>query len=39
MAVTKSILLNHMNMLAFALTVVVNGLAGGTTFLGGKLTA
>jgi len=28
-----------MNLLAFALTVLVNGLAGGTTFLGGKLTS
>ncbi|MBX5327217.1 MAG: tryptophan-rich sensory protein [Candidatus Bathyarchaeia archaeon] len=28
-----------MNVLAFALTVLVNGLAGGTTFLGGKLTS
>lgn len=28
-----------MNILAFVLTVVVNGLAGGTTILGGKLTA
>lgn len=39
MAAAKSILLKCMNVLAFALTVVVNGLAGGTTFLGGKLTS
>jgi len=39
MAVAKSILLNCANVLAFAWTVVVNGLAGGTTFLGGKLTS
>jgi len=39
MTVAKPILLKCMNLLAFALTVLVNGLAGGTTFLGGKLTS
>jgi hypothetical protein len=39
MAAAKSILLKSMNVLAFAWTVIVNGLAGGTTFLGGKLTS
>jgi benzodiazapine receptor len=39
MTVTKSIFLRYMNVLALALTVVVNGLAGGTTLLGGKLTS
>jgi benzodiazapine receptor len=32
-------LLKWTNIIAFALTVLVNGLAGGTTILGGKLTA
>jgi hypothetical protein len=35
----NSPLLKWMNILAFALTVIVNGLAGGTTILGGRLTA
>jgi hypothetical protein len=39
MAVANSTLLKWMNMIAFALTVVINGLAGGTTILGGKLTS
>lgn len=39
MAAAKSILLKCMNALAFAWTVVVNGLAGSTMILGGKLTA
>jgi len=39
MAAAKPILLKCTNVLAFAWTVVVNGLAGGTTFLGGKLTS
>lgn len=39
MAVANSTLLKWMNIIAFALTVVVNGLAGGTTILGGKLTS
>jgi hypothetical protein len=34
-----STLLKWMNIIAFALTVVINGLAGGTTILGGKLTS
>jgi benzodiazapine receptor len=34
-----STLLRWSNVLAFVLTVVVNGLAGSTTFLGGKVTA
>jgi benzodiazapine receptor len=34
-----SVFLKWINMVAFALTVVVNGLAGSTTILGGKLTA
>ncbi|MEM4732929.1 MAG: TspO/MBR family protein [Candidatus Bathyarchaeia archaeon] len=32
-------ILKYMNVVAFALTVTVNGLAGGTTLLGGKLTS
>ena len=39
MAASNSAVLKWMNVLAFALTVVVNSLAGSTTFLGGKLTA
>jgi hypothetical protein len=35
----NSTLLKWTNIIAFALTVLVNGLAGGTTILGGKLTA
>jgi hypothetical protein len=36
---SNSTLLKWINAVAFALTVLVNGLAGGTTILGGKLTA
>ena len=36
---TNSTVLKWMNVLAFALTVVVNGLAGSTRILGGKLTS
>jgi benzodiazapine receptor len=39
MAPSNSAVLKWTNILAFALTVVVNSLAGGTTLLGGKLTA
>jgi hypothetical protein len=39
MSVADSSLLKWLNVLAFALTVVVNGLAGSTTILGGKLTS
>lgn len=39
MAVANSTLLKRINIMAFALTVLVNGLAGSTTILGGKLTA
>lgn len=39
MIAVNSTLLKWTNVLAFALTVLVNGLAGGTTILGGKLTA
>lgn len=39
MIVSNSNLLKWANVVAFALTVLVNGLAGGTTILGGKLTA
>jgi len=39
MTPTGSGLLKWMNIVAFALTVVVNGLAGSTTVFGGKLTA
>lgn len=39
MAETNSTLLKWTNIIAFALTVLVNGLAGSTTILGGKLTA
>jgi hypothetical protein len=39
MAAANPTLLKWMNIVAFALTVVVNGLAGGTTILGGKLTS
>jgi benzodiazapine receptor len=39
MVAANSTFLKWMNLLAFALTVLVNGLAGGTRILGGKLTA
>jgi len=39
MTAANSTLLKWTNVVAFALTVLVNGLAGGTTILGGKLTA
>ncbi len=39
MVASNSPVLKWMNVLAFALTVVVNSLAGSTTLLGGKLTA
>jgi len=39
MVASNSVVLKWMNVLAFALTVVVNSLAGSTTILGGKLTA
>jgi benzodiazapine receptor len=39
MAAANPTLVKWMNIVAFALTVVVNGLAGGTTILGGKLTS
>jgi benzodiazapine receptor len=39
MTAVGSVFLKWINMVAFALTVVVNGLAGSTTILGGKLTA
>ena len=39
MSAANSTVLKWMNVLAFVLTVVVNSLAGGTTLLGGKLTA
>jgi len=39
MAVGNSDVLKWTNVLAFVLTVIVNGLAGGTTILGGKNTA
>ncbi len=39
MVASNSVVLKWMNVLAFALTVVVNSLAGSTTLLGGKLTA
>lgn len=39
MVETDSALLKWANIIAFALTVLVNGLAGGTTILGGKLTS
>ena len=39
MTTVNSVLLRWMNMVAFALTVLVNSLAGSTTLLGGKLTA
>ncbi len=39
MTTRNSGILKWMNILAFVLTVVVNGLAGGTTILGGRLTA
>ena len=39
MAEENSTLLRLANIIAYALTVVVNSLAGGTTIIGGKLTA
>src|SRR3990170_5975525 len=39
MVAANSTLFKWMNILAFALTVLVNGLAGSTTILGGKLTS
>jgi hypothetical protein len=39
MVAANSTLLKWMNIISFALTVLVNGLAGSTTILGGKLTA
>jgi len=39
MAAKNSSLLRWSNILAFILTVIVNGLAGSTTILGGKVTA
>jgi len=39
MAAANSTPLKWINIMAFALTVLVNGLAGSTTILGGKLTA
>jgi len=39
MTTQNSKILKWMNILAFVLTVIVNGLAGGTTILGGKLTS
>jgi benzodiazapine receptor len=39
MAVANLTLLKWMNIIAFALTIVVNGLAGSTTILGGKSTS
>jgi benzodiazapine receptor len=39
MTTQNSKILKWMNILTFVLTVVVNGLAGGTTILGGKLTS
>jgi benzodiazapine receptor len=39
MSSSNSTLLKGMNILAFVLTVLVNGLAGSTTILGGKFTA
>ena len=39
MIAANSGLLKWLNLVAFALTVLVNGLAGSTTILGGKLTA
>jgi hypothetical protein len=39
MAAANPTLLKCMNIIAFALTIVVNGLAGSTTILGGKLTS
>jgi benzodiazapine receptor len=39
MTEVRTVLLKWINGVAFALTVVVNGLAGSTTILGGKLTA
>jgi hypothetical protein len=39
MVAANSTLLKWMNIVSFALTVLVNSLAGGTTILGGKLTA
>ena len=39
MKAANSVLLKWTNVIAFAFTVLVNGLAGSTTILGGKLTA
>jgi benzodiazapine receptor len=39
MSSPNSTLLKGMNIIAFVLTVLVNGLAGSTTILGGKVTA
>jgi hypothetical protein len=39
MSSPNSTLLKGMNIIAFVLTVLVNGLAGSTTLLGGKFTA
>ena len=39
MAVVSFSALKYVNIVAFVLTVVVNGLAGSTTLLGGKVTA
>jgi hypothetical protein len=39
MVETNSTILKWTNIMAFTLTVFVNGLAGGTTIIGGKLTA
>jgi benzodiazapine receptor len=39
MITANSTILKWINIIAFALTVLVNGLAGSTTILGGKLTA
>ncbi len=39
MASEDSTILKWINVVAFMLTVLVNGLAGSTTLLGGKLTA
>ena len=39
MVASNSTPLKWLNIVAFALTVLVNGLAGSTTILGGKLTA
>ena len=38
-ASSSSVLLRFANIVAFALTILINGLAGSTTLLGGKNTA